>query len=150
MYRTILRGTKNIKDTKTREESRKYARDEFERHRGVTDLVRLPLQPIYCFCHGLLLTGRTVTHQISSINREDRVGGHGEVCWQHVRCIIKKRFMYILYNSERVSGNGTNIRSMLFFLQSRIGCRKGSRRTHVLICKALPPFRPYRTAVGRT
>jgi hypothetical protein len=80
LYRTILRGTKNIKDTKTREESRKYARDEFERHRGVTDLVRLPLARSF-YIYEPLLTGETVTHQISSVNREDRVGDHGEVCW---------------------------------------------------------------------
>ncbi|KAK7430281.1 hypothetical protein QQZ08_003256 [Neonectria magnoliae] len=37
LYRTILRGTKRIADPTTKAESRKYARDEFERHRGVTD-----------------------------------------------------------------------------------------------------------------
>ncbi|KAH7320166.1 hypothetical protein B0I35DRAFT_478438 [Stachybotrys elegans] len=36
-YRTIVRGTRRIPDAKTRAESRKYARDEFERHRGVKD-----------------------------------------------------------------------------------------------------------------
>ncbi|KAM5382257.1 hypothetical protein ACJA88_004052 [Fusarium oxysporum] len=36
-YRTILRGTKKIADPTTRAESRKYARDEFERRRNVTD-----------------------------------------------------------------------------------------------------------------
>ncbi|KAF5721074.1 LYR motif-containing protein [Fusarium mundagurra] len=36
-YRTILRGTKKIADPRTRAESRKYARDEFERRRNVTD-----------------------------------------------------------------------------------------------------------------
>jgi hypothetical protein len=40
LYRTILRGTKRIDDSGTRTETRKFARDEFERHRGVTDLVR--------------------------------------------------------------------------------------------------------------
>ncbi|KAI5467342.1 hypothetical protein BGZ63DRAFT_371001 [Mariannaea sp. PMI_226] len=40
-YRTILRGTKHIADPTTKKESRKFARDEFERHRGVTDPVRL-------------------------------------------------------------------------------------------------------------
>ncbi|KAI8684735.1 LYR motif-containing protein 2 [Fusarium keratoplasticum] len=37
LYRTILRGTKRIADPATRAESRKYARDEFDRHRGVSD-----------------------------------------------------------------------------------------------------------------
>lgn len=37
LYRTILRGTKRIGDPTTKAESRRYARDEFERHRGVTD-----------------------------------------------------------------------------------------------------------------
>ncbi|KPA45761.1 hypothetical protein FLAG1_01284 [Fusarium langsethiae] len=36
-YRTILRGTKKIPDPTTRAESRRYARDEFERRRNVTD-----------------------------------------------------------------------------------------------------------------
>ncbi|EWG36714.1 hypothetical protein FVEG_14702 [Fusarium verticillioides 7600] len=38
-YRTILRGTKKIADPTTRAESRKYARDEFERRRNVADAV---------------------------------------------------------------------------------------------------------------
>ncbi|KXX79687.1 LYR motif-containing protein 2 [Madurella mycetomatis] len=37
-YRTILRSTRQITDPVTRAETRKFARDEFERHRGVTDL----------------------------------------------------------------------------------------------------------------
>ncbi|KAL2133227.1 hypothetical protein VTI74DRAFT_2692 [Chaetomium olivicolor] len=37
-YRSILRSTRRIADPKTRAETRKFARDEFERHRGVTDL----------------------------------------------------------------------------------------------------------------
>ncbi|KAH7001590.1 complex 1 LYR protein [Ilyonectria destructans] len=37
LYRSILRGTKRIADPTTKAESRRYARDEFERHRGVTD-----------------------------------------------------------------------------------------------------------------
>ncbi|KAJ4291452.1 hypothetical protein N0V88_006047 [Collariella sp. IMI 366227] len=37
-YRHILRSTRQIADPKTRAETRKFARDEFERHRGVTDL----------------------------------------------------------------------------------------------------------------
>ncbi|KAK4142876.1 uncharacterized protein C8A04DRAFT_37921 [Dichotomopilus funicola] len=36
-YRHIIRGTRRISDPKTRAETRKFARDEFERHRGVTD-----------------------------------------------------------------------------------------------------------------
>jgi hypothetical protein len=40
-YRNILRGTKRIKDLKTRAETSSFVRAEFERHRGVTDLVRL-------------------------------------------------------------------------------------------------------------
>ncbi|KAH0443124.1 hypothetical protein CcaCcLH18_01237 [Colletotrichum camelliae] len=38
LYREILRGTKRIEDPITRAESRRYARDEFERHRDVTDI----------------------------------------------------------------------------------------------------------------
>jgi hypothetical protein len=37
-YRHIIRSTRRISDPKTRAETRKFARDEFERHRGVTDL----------------------------------------------------------------------------------------------------------------
>lgn len=39
LYRTIIRATRRIRDPKTRAETRKFARDEFERHRNVTDLV---------------------------------------------------------------------------------------------------------------
>ncbi|KAK8075715.1 hypothetical protein PG997_010378 [Apiospora hydei] len=38
LYRTILRGTGHIKDVTTRNETRNFARAEFERHRGVADL----------------------------------------------------------------------------------------------------------------
>ncbi|KAH6657912.1 complex 1 protein [Truncatella angustata] len=38
LYRTILRGTKQISDRGTRAETRSFARAEFERHRDVTDL----------------------------------------------------------------------------------------------------------------
>ncbi|RYO76225.1 hypothetical protein DL766_002948 [Monosporascus sp. MC13-8B] len=38
LYRTIIRGTRRIGDPATREETRRYARAEFERHRHVTDL----------------------------------------------------------------------------------------------------------------
>ena len=47
LYRTILRGTKRIADPATRAESRKYARDEFDRHRGVSDAVSLTNTDIY-------------------------------------------------------------------------------------------------------
>lgn len=39
LYRTIWRRTGRIADLQARAESRKYARDEFERHRNVTDIV---------------------------------------------------------------------------------------------------------------
>ncbi|KAK8064503.1 hypothetical protein PG994_007141 [Apiospora phragmitis] len=42
LYRTILRGTGHIKDATTKAETRSFARAEFERHRGVTDLVSQP------------------------------------------------------------------------------------------------------------
>ncbi|KAH8906366.1 complex 1 LYR protein [Coniochaeta sp. PMI_546] len=38
LYRTIIRATRRIQDPTTRAETRKFARDEFERHRQVTDL----------------------------------------------------------------------------------------------------------------
>jgi len=50
LYRTILRGTARIGDVKSRAESRKFARDEFERHRDVTDLSHIRY---------LLSTGKT-------------------------------------------------------------------------------------------
>ncbi|KAI0396461.1 complex 1 LYR protein [Xylariaceae sp. FL0594] len=37
-YRTILRGTRRISDPTTRRETRAFARAEFERRRGVTDM----------------------------------------------------------------------------------------------------------------
>lgn len=40
-YRAILRGTARIGDPSTREESRRYARAEFERHREVTDIAHI-------------------------------------------------------------------------------------------------------------
>ncbi len=46
LYRTILRGTRGINDPATRAETRRFARDEFERHRDVTDIVRPPLRAI--------------------------------------------------------------------------------------------------------
>lgn len=44
LYRSIIRGTRRISDPDTRFESARYARDEFERHRRVTDLVGPPVQ----------------------------------------------------------------------------------------------------------
>ena len=38
LYRTVLRGTRHIDDPVTRAETRSFARAEFERHRGVTDI----------------------------------------------------------------------------------------------------------------
>ncbi|KAK3305416.1 complex 1 protein-domain-containing protein [Chaetomium strumarium] len=38
LYRSILRSTRQIADARTRAETRRFARDEFERHRGVTDI----------------------------------------------------------------------------------------------------------------
>lgn len=43
LYRTVLRGTSRISDQKTRDETRLFARQEFERHRHVQDLVCQPL-----------------------------------------------------------------------------------------------------------
>ncbi|KAI6086735.1 hypothetical protein F4821DRAFT_237854 [Hypoxylon rubiginosum] len=50
LYRTIVRGTKHIKDLTTRTETRNFARAEFERHRNVTDLSHIRY---------LLSTGKT-------------------------------------------------------------------------------------------
>ncbi|KAI5921063.1 hypothetical protein F4810DRAFT_680059 [Camillea tinctor] len=50
LYRTILRGTRRINDSTTRAETRSFARTEFERHRGVTDLTHIRY---------LLSTGKT-------------------------------------------------------------------------------------------
>ncbi|SPQ26352.1 094a9726-03d4-4d0d-a82e-18c40e950008 [Thermothielavioides terrestris] len=38
LYRSILRSTRRIADPRTRAETRKFARGEFERNRGVTDI----------------------------------------------------------------------------------------------------------------
>ncbi|KOS19589.1 LYR motif-containing protein 2 [Escovopsis weberi] len=50
LYRTILRSTGHIKDPALKAETRKYARDEFERHRNVKDLSHIRY---------LLSTGKT-------------------------------------------------------------------------------------------
>ncbi|POR32754.1 LYR motif-containing protein 2 [Tolypocladium paradoxum] len=49
-YRTILRGTKRIGDARTKAETRKHVRDEFERHRNVKDIAHIRY---------LLSTGKT-------------------------------------------------------------------------------------------
>ncbi|QPG96057.1 hypothetical protein C2857_003011 [Epichloe festucae Fl1] len=49
-YRTILRGTKPIRDAQTRSETRRFARDEFEKRRDVTDMNHIQY---------LLSTGKT-------------------------------------------------------------------------------------------
>ncbi|KAK0610544.1 hypothetical protein B0T17DRAFT_117923 [Bombardia bombarda] len=49
-YRTIVRGTRRIKDPTTRAETKRFAREEFERRRGVTDLSHIRY---------LLSTGKT-------------------------------------------------------------------------------------------
>jgi hypothetical protein len=49
-YRTVMRGVHKIQDPQTRRESRRYARDEFERHRHVTDIAHIRY---------LLSTGKT-------------------------------------------------------------------------------------------
>lgn len=56
LYRTIIRATRRIQDPTTRAETRKFARDEFERHRQVTDLVRgiISRMPFQDYEHALL------------------------------------------------------------------------------------------------
>ncbi|KEY65123.1 hypothetical protein S7711_04213 [Stachybotrys chartarum IBT 7711] len=49
-YRTVMRGINRIGDAQTRAESRRYARDEFERHRHVKDVAHIRY---------LLSTGKT-------------------------------------------------------------------------------------------
>ncbi|KAK6614629.1 LYR motif-containing protein 2 [Botrytis cinerea] len=41
LYRRILRDCRRIPDAGSREETRRFVRDDFERNRGVTDLVGL-------------------------------------------------------------------------------------------------------------
>ncbi|KAI1383995.1 complex 1 protein-domain-containing protein [Hypoxylon trugodes] len=50
LYRTILRSTNRISDSTTRDETRNFARAEFERHRDVTDITHIRY---------LLSTGKT-------------------------------------------------------------------------------------------
>lgn len=38
LYRTVVRGTRRIQDPTTRAETMRFAREEFERHRNVTDI----------------------------------------------------------------------------------------------------------------
>jgi hypothetical protein len=96
-YRTILRGIKRIQDPTTKAESKKYARDEFERHRNVTDLVRssFPLIPFSITAFDLYIsenpgdpsanTQAAVPYQIPIINRQDRVGDNGALYRPHVK-----------------------------------------------------------------
>ncbi|KAJ4393718.1 hypothetical protein N0V93_002933 [Gnomoniopsis smithogilvyi] len=49
-YRTIIRSTRRINDSKTREETRLFARQEFERHSHVQDIQHIRY---------LLSTGKT-------------------------------------------------------------------------------------------
>ncbi|KAJ9150339.1 hypothetical protein NKR23_g3816 [Pleurostoma richardsiae] len=55
LYRTILRGTRRISDPAGRDETRRFARHEFERHRGVTDIGHIRY---------LLSTGKTEWEQM--------------------------------------------------------------------------------------
>ncbi|KAK4462612.1 LYR motif-containing protein 2 [Cladorrhinum samala] len=50
LYRTILRGTRRIADPNTKAETRRFARQEFERNRNVTDISHIRY---------LLSTGKT-------------------------------------------------------------------------------------------
>lgn len=69
MYRTIVRTTRRINHPKTRTETRLFARQEFERHRHVQDIVSLPLvanqppsastDPLQQHIRFLLSTGKT-------------------------------------------------------------------------------------------
>ncbi|KAH6609335.1 hypothetical protein Trco_002681 [Trichoderma cornu-damae] len=89
LYRTIWRGTRRISDAQTRAESRKYARDEFERHRNVQDIVRqlasgAPTIRVKAIHSANFASHRKqVSHKISLINRQDRMGKHGERQRQH-------------------------------------------------------------------
>ncbi|KAG6025353.1 hypothetical protein E4U40_002737 [Claviceps sp. LM458 group G5] len=47
LYRTILRATRPIRDTQTKNETRRFVRDEFESHRHVTDIVSFALDYAY-------------------------------------------------------------------------------------------------------
>ncbi|TVY28014.1 LYR motif-containing protein, partial [Lachnellula hyalina] len=61
LWRTIVRGCRNISDEGTREETLRFAREEFRRNKDVRDLVCLYADPVL------------------DIDGEDAVGGHGEV-----------------------------------------------------------------------
>ncbi|OTA76950.1 hypothetical protein M434DRAFT_25965 [Hypoxylon sp. CO27-5] len=50
LYRSIIRGTRQISDPATRAETRNFARAEFERHRHITDISHIRY---------LLSTGKT-------------------------------------------------------------------------------------------
>lgn len=79
-----MRGTGHIKDATTRNETRGFARAEFERHRGVTDLVRRKPDTEYPFHQLILDCSHIESHQISLVHWQDRVGDHGEVYWWNV------------------------------------------------------------------
>lgn len=82
LYRTIIRGVYRISDPTTRAESRDFAREQFERHRNVTDIVRLTLLT------KTTNTDRRVSllgpHTLSFVHGQDGVGEHGEVYRGHV------------------------------------------------------------------
>ncbi|KAK3291869.1 uncharacterized protein B0H64DRAFT_408304 [Chaetomium fimeti] len=73
-YRHIIRSTRRISDPKTRAETRKFARDEFERHRGVTDLVSSPVPD---YAPGPVLTWKRAISGISC--RQARPSG---IAWR--------------------------------------------------------------------
>jgi predicted ATPase len=62
LYRTILRGTRQIDDPTARHETRGFARAEFERHRDVEDMAHVRY---------LLSTGKTEWE-----NMERMIGGY--------------------------------------------------------------------------
>jgi hypothetical protein len=77
LYRTILRGLKGISDSGTKNESRRFARDEFERHKDVKDLVSGIIVSVH-WCWADHWTG---TCPISTLYGEDGVGEYGKVHW---------------------------------------------------------------------
>lgn len=73
-----MRGCHKIPDTRTREETLAFAREEFKRNKNVEDLV--------CFIPATLSETRIyadteiiVTYQIPNIDRQDGLGYNGEV-----------------------------------------------------------------------
>ena len=47
-----MRGTKRISDVKTRQETLRFAREEFERNKGVEDIVRSYFTAVYKWPYG--------------------------------------------------------------------------------------------------